>query len=199
MINSLLEFDNAQCVSDTAETERNDYAALGDIAGRRFASYFPVDSGQDGKYSDTTPGESTFMPSLVAFERQNRKNGPVFQLAPTIKTSTFKALQKWEGMVEQVYDDYFSARVIDKTKSSPDEYVEFDIEEIDREDSALIKPGAVFYWSIGYYTSVLGQRFRVSEIRFRRLPAWSASDISASAEKAALLAKHFGLDTEAAS
>jgi hypothetical protein len=37
----------------------------------------------------------------------------------------------------------------------------------------------VFYWTIGYHDSETGQRTRQSVIAFRRLPAWTESELQA--------------------
>ena len=104
-----------------------------------------------------------------------------------------ESLQKWEDIVEEINEDFFSARVTDKTNNSREEYVEFDLEEIDPDDMNLLKSGAIFYWSIGYYTSQAGQRFRSSEIRFRRLQAWTHRDLEDADNKASKLAKQLGI------
>ena len=85
-------------------------------------------------------------------------------------------LQKWEGRVESLADDGFVATLTDTSTGGPDELAEFPWEEISIGDRALVEPGAIFYWSIGYKDAVSGQRSRESVIRFRRLPRWSRQD-----------------------
>jgi len=84
--------------------------------------------------------------------------------------------------------DSFFARLVDLTGDTPDEEVEIPREEVSASDCALLREGAVFYWTIGYSDSVKGQRRRVSEIRFRRLPAWTEEDI----QRAEREAEEFG-------
>jgi hypothetical protein len=88
----------------------------------------------------------------------------------------FEVLQKWEGIVLDVLKDSFTARLIDLTQEGSDEEAEFALEEIDEGDKGLLKPGAVFYWNIGYSDSPSG-RARVSIIRFRRLPVWRSEEL----------------------
>ena len=88
----------------------------------------------------------------------------------------FEVLQKWEGIVLDVLDDSFTARLIDLTLQGFDEEAEFALEEIDEGDKPLLKPGAIFYWNIGYSDSPSG-RARVSIIRFRRLPIWRSEEL----------------------
>jgi hypothetical protein len=87
-------------------------------------------------------------------------------------------LQVWEGTVVKVDKDEFTAILRDKTEeSNPDEEVVLSTEELALEDRELLRPGAVFYWSIRYEQESGLPRRRVSRIRFRRVPGWTASDI----------------------
>lgn len=91
-------------------------------------------------------------------------------------STRFEVLQKWEGIVLDVLDDSFTARLIDLTQQGFDEEAEFALEEIDEGDKPLLQPGAIFYWNIGYSDSPSG-RARVSIIRFRRLPIWRSEEL----------------------
>ena len=71
----------------------------------------------------------------------------------------------------------FGASIFDLTdENRPMESAVFLLEDISPDDHALVVPGAVFYWFIGYEKSRLGQVRRVSQIRFRRLPRARAHD-----------------------
>ena len=108
----------------------------------------------------------------------------------THPSSHFRPLQKWEGFVLEVKDNSFTARLVDQSNpGTGDEEVELSLEEISPDDLALVAPGAIFYWSIGYETTSSGQRKRSSVIRLRRLPAWSAKDIETAQNKASELYK----------
>ncbi|NOX62147.1 MAG: hypothetical protein GXP42_09420 [Chloroflexi bacterium] len=98
-------------------------------------------------------------------------------------SDSFKAIQKWEGYVIEVYEDTFLARLIPIVGEGTDQNAEIYIEEVEPADRVLIEPGAVFYWSIGYLDKPSG-RHRDSYIRFRRLPAWSQRELDAAKRKA---------------
>lgn len=90
----------------------------------------------------------------------------------------FNALQKWVGVILSVERDVFAARLTPVVGEGPDQEAEIYLNEIVEEDHDLIQPGAVFYWSIGYLDRPSG-RVRASVIRFRRLPAFTNTDIEA--------------------
>ncbi|MFO1349355.1 MAG: hypothetical protein U1F68_01185 [Gammaproteobacteria bacterium] len=100
----------------------------------------------------------------------------------------FTIRQSWEGRIISVDENDFTAIISDRTNyNNPDEEVVIEREELSKDDHELLKPGAVFYWSIGYKDAPGEPRQRVSQIRFRRLPAWSQREI----DQASLLASEF--------
>lgn len=116
---------------------------------------------------------------------RGRGSSPIFYLKPrTHRQDYFLTLQKWEGVVLEVREDFFLARLVDLTQQSPDEEAEFPIEEVSQEDLDLLQPGAVFYWNIGYLDKRSGQRTRASVIRFRRLPVWTQEEIESATREA---------------
>jgi hypothetical protein len=103
-----------------------------------------------------------------------------------------RVLQKWEGIVLEIRDDAFVAKLLDRTGSHADEIAEIELDEVSPDDLSLLERGAVFYWSIGYSTERNGQRQRTSAIRFRRLPAWSAEELETARLRAEALARDIG-------
>ncbi len=102
-------------------------------------------------------------------------------------------LQKWEGVVLEVRQDTFVARIFDEAGKHPDEEIELPKEELSPFESDLLEAGAIFYWTIGYRQRLpRGQRERVSLIRLRRLPAWSRAELSAAHARAEALAHDLG-------
>jgi hypothetical protein len=101
---------------------------------------------------------------------------PVFRKS-LVPRDFFYALQRWEGYVMSVGSDTFVARLVDLAGDLPEEEAEFYVDDVSDGDLELVRPGNVFYWSIGYRISATRQRSRVSLLRFRRLPRWSSRDI----------------------
>lgn len=118
--------------------------------------------------------------------------GKIFQAAPGLpKVNEYLlALQKWEGCVTKVGIDTFWATLSMVVGEGTDQDAEIYIEEVDLEDRALIQPGAVFYWTIGYLNRPSGRQ-RSSVIRFRRLPVWTRQDLATARTKALKFKKIF--------
>lgn len=114
------------------------------------------------------------------------------QLVPVPKTAVdltprhFQLIQQWEGVVKAVSHDAFTCVLADKTnRENFDEEVEIDLSEVPDGDERLLRPGACFYWSIGYESGPGLPRQRVSRIRLQRLPGLTRRQI-AKAERNAL-------------
>jgi len=103
----------------------------------------------------------------------------------------FKLLQHWEGVADEIGENSFWATLSDLTNpDSPEEYAELPLAEVAPADLEILKPGAVFYWSIGYETTPAGTRRRVSEVRLRRNPTWTRraiENLGSEAERLATL------------
>ena len=90
----------------------------------------------------------------------------------------YEVLQQWEGIVDCLSDGIVKARILNLSHPKmPEEIVEIPMGQFSDPDFPLLKSGAVFYWSIGNTVSKGGQRQLISEIRLRRLPKWTATDI----------------------
>lgn len=99
--------------------------------------------------------------------------------APVALKEPRRVLQLWEGVVQEVTGDAFVATLRDKTHPTyPEEEMSITLAEVPDDDQALIVPGAVFCWSIGYKEGPGQPRERFSRIRFRRLPGWSARELT---------------------
>jgi hypothetical protein len=102
---------------------------------------------------------------------------PVLSLQP---------LQEWEGYVVEIESKKFWARLVDRTTGGKveEELAEFPIGDVSDEDRNLLTVGSVFRWVIGYQRARGGSKRRVSQVTFRRMPAWSPNELK-DAEKTA--------------
>lgn len=147
----------------------NQFAQRSDIWSRYF---------KDDAATDFTVGKSKEEPSSKVSEQYRDK--PVVPLVLPVQSAVEDrgvALQKWDGVVTEVKEDTFIARLYDKTADSPEEEAELLIVDISDDDLPLITPGAVFYLSLGYIIKNTGQKFRCPIIKFRRLPAWTRREL----------------------
>lgn len=131
--------------------------------------------------------------SSAAFAGQHAVVAPVSIPGPSLPQAEFDALQKWEGHVVSVSECEFTATLVDLTQSGVEEEVVLDLSELSEDDLPLVAPGAVFYWSVGYRVEQSGERSRSSVIWFRRLPAWTESDIERATIRASELKAKLGL------
>ena len=125
-----------------------------------------------GPIQDSPAGD----PSTPTIQHSTR----VFPFPTARRTlESFGIVQRWEGTVTQVIGDEFLARLRDLTDTEhASEQATFSLDEVDDDDRQLLRVGAVFYWSIGYHHQANGSRRLSNELRFRRLPQWTAADLS---------------------
>jgi hypothetical protein len=123
---------------------------------------------------------------------------PILRYDPGEFKERAVSLQKWEGVVTEVEKDIFNARLLDLTDDNPEEETDFSIEEVSEDDRKLLKPGAVFYWSLGYLTTATGQVIRTSIVKFRRLPAWTETEVKKAQEQAAKIRRTIGWGSDEA-
>jgi len=107
---------------------------------------------------------------------------------------SFEVLQRFDGTVISVTSEAFVSRLSDRTNPGVEEEAEIPLAEIMPGDLELVKPGAMFYWVIGYRREVYGQVSRSSVIRFKRLPSWSPEDVDRAKKSAETLLSFFDLD-----
>ncbi len=88
--------------------------------------------------------------------------------------------QQWSGVVVSANENDLTVQLQDLTNpQNPNEIIVLSRDEIDNKDQSLIQTGAQFYWSIGYRQGIKLSKQRFSNIRFRRLPKWTAREIKA--------------------
>jgi hypothetical protein len=104
----------------------------------------------------------------------------------------------WECTVEAIGEDEFVATLRSlRDHADSEKEAQIPLDEVSLDDMELLEVGAVFYWTIGYETSPAGTRRRFSQIKFRRLPAWTKKDLARVDEKADELFRMFGRDQDA--
>lgn len=99
---------------------------------------------------------------------------------------TQEVLQEWEGVVERIEGDIFVARLRDMTADEvyPGEIAELPVGDVSEDDRELLRVGAVFCMTVGYYVWADGRRECFGRVVFRRLPGWTASALERAGERA---------------
>jgi hypothetical protein len=94
-------------------------------------------------------------------------------------------LQEWEGQVQEVGANSFSARLVDLTAGEKEETeeAELPLDDLIESDRALLVPGAVFRWIIGY-RYMYGQKERFTRFVIRRLPMWTEQEVRSADQEA---------------
>lgn len=88
-----------------------------------------------------------------------------------------KRINKWQGVIIDVDQNNFTAKLFDLKEMGTYEIAEFSIlDDVSIEDRDLIKEGAVFYWFVGY-VSDRGTMYKQSEVRFKRVASISVEEI----------------------
>jgi hypothetical protein len=107
----------------------------------------------------------------------------------------FVATGKWEGVVESVDQEggEFDVRMADVLRGDNELFMTFSMDDVSPEDVRMVVPGAVFYWLVGYYDRLSGQRTRVAELKFRRLPVRRDRDLARARERAKATRLELGL------
>lgn len=107
------------------------------------------------------------------------------------QTAQYELKQKWEGYVLKVGQETFQARLTPLAGEPGEHIANLYLVEVDKAERNLVKPGSIFYWSIGYRDSVSGRR-RESFIRFQRLPHRSKRELEAARRRGKELLQLFG-------
>lgn len=94
----------------------------------------------------------------------------------------FWLLNKWQGRVLAIGSDTFQAELFDLAHPNIIEHAEFPLSELPADGRALLRPGAVFYWMIGYRDEGTRQRTRESIIWMRRSGIMGADKFKAALE-----------------
>ena len=133
----------------------------------------------------SVPDGADIMPILPFVDDQST-GSDTNEIAKTEPSKTkslhnyFKEEQSWEGVVTDVYEDSFRARLADMSNPDLLDDAEITFDAVtDQDDLRLIKLGANFFWTIGTRIEKK-RREQVSIIQFRRLPQWTKTAISES-------------------
>lgn len=169
--------DVASAISETEPAWEKSYPATGQTAELIPAELLPRPAPDENTSAKAAPDSAR-----TALDQRLEVAAPeplVRRVALATQQASLQALQEWEGYVISIGEATFHARLFDKTHRSEveEEEGEFLIEDLSEADRRLLAEGAIFRWVIGYLRDVGGSKRRVSQIVFRRLPAWTKHDL----------------------
>jgi hypothetical protein len=122
---------------------------------------------------------------------------PVAPSRPVLGKRGFVPSYQWEGVVEEVSDATFRARLVPFEDGRPDlkriEYADFDYDDLaDEGEYERLVEGAVFYWTVGKSRNAAGTIMNTSLVRLRRLAALTPSQIDQARREARELLQALG-------
>jgi hypothetical protein len=125
--------------------------------------------------ADSPAANRNGMPTSGAQKIEVPDRRPKRTPAKTFGRRGLLPLYQWEGVVEEVSDSGFTARLVPIEDGSPvrekAEFTDFAFEDLsDPSDVDLVSPGAVFYWTVGRGKNEAGTISNTSLVRLRRLP-----------------------------
>jgi hypothetical protein len=145
------------------ELTYHEFALIGDLNAARISAAFGATLADSSIEARTTlaTAETVALPS--------RPRGLRLRATSTgRRLSGFVTEQRWQGYVTHVSDHTFKAIVYDLTGADQEEIEEVELDRLDvhalMRDS--IKPGAIFFWDIGYEVDPGDQRNRKSIVTF---------------------------------
>jgi len=127
---------------------------------------------------DEKAGQLFESPNSVSPDPVDFFRTPVSLLPVVVKEDTMP-LQIWEGVVQSVDKEEGVMHVILNAKMGevPRHSADIDMQWVSEQDKNLVEPGAVFYLTLFKLTKKGGSIQNAQELRFRRRPSWSASQL----------------------
>ena len=92
-------------------------------------------------------------------------------------------LKKWNGYIENINGQEFTAVLTDPLGKSPDIRASFSIDEVSEGDRDLVTENALFDWVVSRDRKSHGQVENKDFLIFKRLPMWKKSDLDSRSTK----------------
>ena len=173
------------------------------VIGRAQAGFSPIVQANDNNRKHNTlmsanavsyPASNTLSDSFSPF--YDDLDIDLHKLKNSKPLEDFISKQKYEGIVLNVLDSSFVARLQNLSENIADEVAEFAIEELNSDDIPLLKEGAIFYWHIGFLIVFGGYKYPCHMLNFRRLPVWTKNEIEEADKRAEALLYKLSINDE---
>jgi len=121
--------------------------------------------------------------------------GLILNISRSQSTISDNDVVRWKGFVTEIKEHTFTSKLFDIDAKGTHEIGELPNEKIQRDDLNLLKIGAIFYLSVGYFYNTKGQVQKKMILKFQRLVSWSVEEIDQAVDRAAYLAENISGET----
>src|SRR5262249_39394679 len=150
-----------------------------------------------GSPQDTKLRTSDFVLDTLTIHWPSLPRG--IRLVPPPSTNRligFVTEQRWQGYVTEVtveafHGIVFDTKIADQSFFETAEFAVCDVAELMR---PLIKPGAIFFWDIGFEVEASGQRVRRSIVSFPMIPVHTKQQLNDAQQRAKKRFESLGWD-----
>lgn len=145
----------------------------------------------DYKISDSCPAPNRYVNKFLV---------PAINTVKSVSEGAMATvIQIWEGVVTDVdkKNNIMAVKLKDRGGLIEDHNADISLQWVVDQDYDLVSPGAVFYWTI-YKETKRGSISNAQEIRFRRLPSWTKSQMNHLKSDAEYIASKFSKNIQIA-
>lgn len=123
----------------------------------------------------------------------------ISQMKPLHEGALATVIQIWEGVILSVDFErgIMTVKLTDRGGLIGDHTADIELQWVSNQDRDLLRPGAVFYWTM-FKETKRGSVSNSQEIRFRRLPSWTKRQLAIMHEDALELSTKFSTTTRIA-
>ncbi|MBP6721943.1 MAG: hypothetical protein KA239_06465 [Bacteroidia bacterium] len=193
MLPNTTKTNNWAIVSDSRDTTNTDHWVLdndfsNDGGDPKGGSNRPAIAILNAKIKEEKESIQDLKATLANHNVRQKQTFDISRFVTLVKPkhpAYFNASQSWIGHVLEVDENGFYAKLSDQNDPTTFETASFNKKSSDYpiEDSALIQVGAVFYWSVGFESTIRGWR-KKSVLRFKRSPSINEDELDSLYDKA---------------
>jgi hypothetical protein len=168
-------FDSSDDLNQTRSLSESRHVLL---AEPEIARAIPIRDSEPNSEGALPSTAAHSQPSLVRPLEVRRLEGAK-ELAKPLSPAHIQVVERWQGVVEEIIDDIFIARLVSTggVASLPEEVGDFPMSLVSPDDIALVKEGALFTYTVARETRA-GTRRSISMLSFRRMPMWHLRQIT---------------------
>jgi hypothetical protein len=157
--------------------------------GRAIPVQASFDQYNTSKLDSFNKTRSRLLNSITSREIPDKEESTaaIYEFKKSLLPTFNKLIAEWQGRVVSIHEDYFVADVdglIGEGVEGTSEEAIIPIMDVQESDKSQFRVGAFFRLCINYHTLPNKRRIRATTVSFRRLPAYSTSELNAADERA---------------